>query len=521
MTETVSADSDAQASSISGEWHKAWRFLEPAIRPGLMLLVFFASLWLLHHEFKSMRYEDVVASFRAISGKSIAAAIAFTAANFVVMIGYDWLGVRLVEHRVSSKQVVLASLLSYAFSNMLGVFLGGAPVRARLYSSFGMPPSDIVRLVLVIGVAFWLGMFSLAGFLFVVAPFDIPERFHLPLASSRPLGILLLVVAAVFLLICGVRQRPLHVWNVNLQPPPLRIALAQMFVSYLDFMLASLVLYVLLPSDVAVGFFPFVAIFLLAVIVALVSHVPGGLGVLELVLITMLPGSSHELVGALVAFRIIYYLLPLMIAVVVIALMALKQHQHVITGAVSAGVRWASVISPPVITGAVFVAGVVLLISGALPSTEGRLRLLHDWLPLTVVEVSHFLGSLIGAALIVLARGLQRRIDAAWWLTLALLATGAVVSLLKGLDYEEAILLTVLFVALLPCKRYFFRHGRLLSPSWNAGWLSAIAMTVGIVAWLLLFSYRHVEYSHDLWWKFAYRGDAPRSMRDPSPPPPS
>ena len=207
MTETVSADSDAQASSISGEWHKAWRFLEPAIRPGLMLLVFFASLWLLHHEFKSMRYEDVVASFRAISGKSIAAAIAFTAANFVVMIGYDWLGVRLVEHRVSSKQVVLASLLSYAFSNTLGVFLGGAPVRARLYSSFGMPPSDIVRLVLVIGVAFWLGMFSLAGFLFVVAPFDIPERFHLPLASSRPLGILLLVVAAVFLLICGVRQR--------------------------------------------------------------------------------------------------------------------------------------------------------------------------------------------------------------------------------------------------------------------------------------------------------------------------
>jgi phosphatidylglycerol lysyltransferase len=487
--------------------------MEPVSRAGLMLIIFFASLWLLHHEFESVRYAEVVSSFRAISWTSIATAVALTAANFVVLIGYDWFGVRLVEHPVSTKQVAAASLLSYAFSNTLGVFLGGAPVRARLYSSFGMSSPEIVRLVLVIGVAFWLGLFSLAGLLFVVAPFDLPPRFHLPLANSRPLGIALLALAGLFLAICVIRRNPLPVWGVNLQPPPLRIALAQMLTSYLDFLLAAGVLYVLLPSDVSIGFLSFTAVFLLAVFVALASHIPGGLGVLELVLVTMLPGDPHGLVGALIAFRIIYYLLPLLIALIIIAILSLRKHRGHLTGAVSGGVRWANVIGPTIITGAVFIAGVALLISGALPAAAGRIDVLRDWVPLSVVELSHFFGSVIGALLIVLARGLQRRIDAAWWLTLGLLAAGFVSSLLRGFAYEEAALLGVLFVGMLPCRSYFYRQGRLLSPSWSVGWLSAIAMTIGAVAWLLLFSYRHVDYSNDLWWRFAFSGEAPRSMR--------
>ncbi|MDA7893534.1 hypothetical protein N9B38_01340, partial [bacterium] len=496
-------------------FEEVWAAYAPLLRPGLMLVVFFAALWLLHHEFKAMKYADVVASFHALSNGEILAAIGFTAANFMVLIGYDWFGVKLVKHEVTARQVTTAALLSYAFSNSLGVFLGGAPVRARLYSSWGMPSSEIVRLVLVIGVAFWLGLFSLAGTLFVFTPFDIPEKLHLPVSTSRPFGIALLLMTVVFLIICALRKSPLRIGSVNLQPPPLKIALAQMFVAMSDFILAAATLYVLLPDDVVIDFLPFVAIFVLAIFVALVSHVPGGLGILELVLIAMLPGGADDLVGALIAFRIIYYLLPLMIGVGAISFASIRQHQTKITGVLSDGLRWANIISPPIITGAVFVVGLVMLVSGTLPPSAGKLELIRDWIPLPLVEVSHFLGSVIGAVLIVLSRALQRRIDAAWWLTIVMLSAGVLVSLLKGFAWEQAILVAIMLVALLPCRQYFFRHGQIFATSWSARWLIAIAMTAGLIIWLILFSYRHVEYNNQLWWSFAYgkTGEAPRALR--------
>ena len=512
---STGTSSDPDTIPLLKRCEEAWAAYAPLLRPGLMLVVFFAALWVLHHEFKTMKYADVVASFHALSGAEVFAAIGFTAANFMVLIGYDWFGVKLVKHKVTPRQVATASLLSYAFSNSLGVFLGGAPVRARLYSSWGMPSSQIVRLVLVIGIAFWLGLFALAGLLFVCAPFEIPDKFHLPFGTSRPLGIVLLFLAAVFLLICGLRKSPVRIGNVNLQPPPLKIALAQMTVAMADFMLAAAALYVLLPNDVAIGFLPFVAIFVLAVFVALVSHVPGGLGVLELVLITMLPGGADDLVGALIAFRIIYYLLPLILGVGAISFVSIRGNREKITDVLSGGLRWASIISPPIITGAVFMIGLIMLVSGTLPPSSGKLQLIRNWLPLPLVEVSHFLGSVIGALLIVLSRALQRRIDAAWWLTIALLAAGVMVSLLKGFAWEQATLVAIMLIALLPCRQYFFRHGRIFAASWNVRWMVAIAMTCGLIVWLILFSYRHVEYNDQLWWSFAYgkAGEAPRALR--------
>jgi len=130
------------------------------------------------------------------------------------------------------------------------------------------------------------------------------------------------------------------------------------------------------------------------------------------------------------------------------------------------------------------------------------------------MEMSHFLGSLAGVGLIILARGIQRRLDAAYILVLALLGTGIVFSLLKGFDYEEAILLTLMFGALLPCHRYFYRKASLFSQRFTAEWIAAIAFVLMGSIWIGLFAYKHLEYSHELWWQFALSGgDAPRFLR--------
>jgi len=288
----------------------------PGVRLAIPVAVFVAAIWLLYREFKTIDFRDVVDSFHSFPFWVIVSAMVLTTINYLVMIGYDWLGVRLVKHPVSLWQVAKASSLSFAFGNSLGMFFGGTPIRFRLYSGWGMTPSEIVRLVFFVTLAFWIGLFSIAGLLFVITPFDLPPRFQLYLGTSRPIGTAFLGLASLYFLACAITQKPIHFFGVNFQPPPLGLGLAQAMVAGLDFLFAAATLYVLLPQDSTIGFFPFAAIYLLALILALVSNVPGGLGVLELVLVTMLPSGSHSLVASLLAYRVIYYLLPLLIAMV-------------------------------------------------------------------------------------------------------------------------------------------------------------------------------------------------------------
>lgn len=147
------------------------------------------------------------------------------------------------------------------------------------------------------------------------------------------------------------------------------------------------------------------------------------------------------------------------------------------------------------------------------PVVPERLHWLQSFIPLPIMEISHFLGSLTGAVLLLLARGLQRRLDAAYLLTGILLACGSLLSLLKGADFEEAILLALILVAFIPCRRHFYRKSSLFSQSFSLGWVVTILLFFVCSTWLGIFAYKHVDYSSDLWWHFALRADAPRFMR--------
>ncbi len=312
--ETDSTASTDQNRPADGFWHKAWPWTSSAIT----LSVVIAAFWLLYHEFKTVRWQDVVASFHSLPYSVVFVAILLTAVNYLIMIGYDWLGTRLVHHPVKLAQIATASTLSFAFGNSLGMFFGATPIRFRLYTGWGMSPREIVRLIFFVSLAFWIGLFSIAGLLFVISPFELPPRFDLPMGTSRPIGAIMLVLACGYFSACAYRRHPIHFFGVNFQPPPLGIGVAQAMVAGFDFLFAAGTLYVLLPQEVTIGFLPFASIYLLAIILALVSNVPGGLGVLEIVLITMLPPTGHSLVASLLAYRIIYYLLPLLLAVVVL-----------------------------------------------------------------------------------------------------------------------------------------------------------------------------------------------------------
>ena len=130
-----------------------------------------------------------------------------------------------------------------------------------------------------------------------------------------------------------------------------------------------------------------------------------------------------------------------------------------------------------------------------------------------MIEFSHFLGSLAGVALLFLAIGLQRRLDAAYQLTLLMLGSGIVFSLAKGLDWEEALILALMLAALAPCHRHFYRKTSLTAEPFTPGWSLAIAIVLLGSLWLGFFAYKHVDYSRELWWHFTLFGNAPRFLR--------
>ena len=483
-----------------------------ATNAGLILLLL--ALVVVRGVLREHPYREIVARFEEIPAARIALGLLLTVLSYGALTGYDALGLRFLRRALPYRKMAFASFTSYSFSHTLGFSpLTGGSIRLRLYSEWGLSMQQIASLIAFAAATFWVGFAAAAGAVFLVDPPPAPPGMRLAVSSMRALGVVFLLVAAAYLTASIVRRgRPLVVrgWEAPLAPP--RIAAAQVVLGVLDWSLAAATLYVLLPPSPGLSFLPFLGVFLLAQVAGLVSQVPGGLGVFETTVVLLLSPvvpADHAL-GSLLAFRVVYYLVPL-----VLAALALGAHELLVRRAVLARTvgRWVPGVVPHVFALTTFIAGGILLLSGATPMGTGRLAFLRDFLPLPVVEVSHLAGSIIGATLLVLAWGLERRLDAAYILTLSMLAAGAVASLLKGLDWEEALVLGMMFAALAPCRRSFFRKASLTAEPLGAGWLLAAAGVLLGSAAVAGFAFRHVEYTHELWWRLAFEGEAPRAMR--------
>ena len=479
----------------------------PLFSVGMLCLALFA----LHLLAREVNYHQVRQYVQGLSHERLGLAVLFTLAGYAVMTMYDRLALAAIGRRLPWRRVGLISFISYAFSNALGMsLLVSGSIRYRFYVQNGLGNGEIARVVLFCTSSFWLGLLALTGTTLLWVPLP-PE---LPLAGlSQPLGAALGALPLAWLA-GGLLHRPLRIWRWRVMLPSVGTALKQILVGACDWGLAAAVLYVLMPDALNNGFGHFLAIFVIAQIVGLVSHVPGGLGVFEAVMLAGFGATGNAqltapILGALAAYRVIYYLLPLCAAAV---LVLQREAQGWRRKAVLA--PWFTGLLPSFFAGLTLVCGAVLLFSGATRALPVHMAILGELLPLSVLEVSHLLASVIGMLLLILARGLQRRLDAAYWLTLVLLLAGAVFSLLKGIDYEEAALMTLLALALAPAHRLFHRRASLFSTSFGVGWIVAIVATLGCAAWLVVFSYKHVDYSADLWWQFSLQhGGAPRALR--------
>jgi phosphatidylglycerol lysyltransferase len=288
-------------------------------------------------------------------------------------------------------------------------------------------------------------------------------------------------------------------------------------------MLVAGVLYVLLPSHQGLTLPAFFSIYLLALVAGLISHVPGGLGVFEIVFLALLPkemlganGLGEAVVGALVVYRAIYYLLPLVVGSIMLGAYELHQRREDVRLAARVAGRWVSLLVPNVFAFTTLLGGAILLFSAARPVDFERAAWLAQWVPQWVMELSHLFSALAGLGLLLMAYNLQRRLDAAYLWTVVLLPLGALFSVLKGFDYEESIVLGFIFLALLPCRRDFYRQAPILTGRLSPAWVAITTAFLFCTVWLAVFSHKHVQYANSLWWNFDlldHQGDTARHFR--------
>ena len=217
-----------------------------------------------------------------------------TVLSYAVMTGYDVLAIHYIRHPLAYSKIGMASFIGYAFSNNIGMsMIAGASVRYRLYSVWGLSALQITQVVAFCAPTMWLGFFTLGGAIFLIEPPTIPATIHLPPASLRPIGMVMLAVVLTYLMITTIKKTAIKIRHWEFQLPSVGLFDSQLIIAALDWILASLVLFVLLTPGTTISYPKFLAVYLLAQLAGLVSQVPGGLGVFETVIVLMLWGKEQ------------------------------------------------------------------------------------------------------------------------------------------------------------------------------------------------------------------------------------
>ncbi len=484
--------------------------------PALSVLLLGAAIWVLDDVFATIAVADVVAAFNDLSAIDVSLAFVFTALSYLTLMSYDRMAVSHVGKDVALGRIALTSFTSNVFAHNVGFgVITSSSVRYRMYGSAGLSAVDIAAISIFCWLAFALGVFSLSGVALLAEPDAVLASIpSLPVWLARTLGVACLGAVVAYLLCCALLDGPVNFRGAEFRLPSLKLSIGQLGFSILDLTFAAAAMYVLIPQTAEITLIAFIGAYVLAILVGAVSNLPGGLGVFEVAMVLLLPNEPPQAVlAAALAYRIIYYLVPFAVAVLLVVGAEIAERRQFI-GTLGKTLGGLLVRFAPQLSGIfVLLAGTVLLVSGVNPAAEERLEPLSDLLPLTVVEASHLLGSVVGVGLLILARGLMRRLDAAYYLAIPALAAGIILSLLKGLDYEEAIVLTIVLALVVFSRRAFYRQTPILASPFTPGWLVMVALIIATSTYIGFFVYRHVEYSHDLWWTFAVDADAPRFLR--------
>ncbi|HEY0939177.1 MAG TPA: bifunctional lysylphosphatidylglycerol flippase/synthetase MprF [Steroidobacter sp.] len=493
------------AEAEGGGWAR-WRIWLIAAGAALISLLLYDAFRVLLAE---VHASEVMRQMAAEPPQNLLLTLLATVVSYVVLTGYDLSAMKYAEVKIRRSTVLLTSFIAYALGNTvgLGVLTGGA-VRMRLYTAAGVETNKVAQVIAFNASAFTFGTAAFGAVGLLWGAEGVAELAHMPAWLLRVVAAAVLCAVLGFVALSVRCREVLIAWRWKLRLPPAKLAVQQLVISALDLLASAAALWFLLPSG-AVDPAAFIAWYSIALVLGILSHVPGGLGVFEAIILLACADRAPvaQVLSALVLYRVIYYLLPLVLAAVLLA--AYEMRSGIAAPIGRAAVR----LSPMLLATMTFIAGGWLLVSGVTPASAGATDLLALHVPLPLVEASHFLGSVTGFAMIVIARGLLHRLDAAWWGAFVLAIVAAILAMPKGFALIQACYLLLLAALLYMSRAQFDRRSALFSTPLRGVWLISVVWMVVATAFLLLFVYRRVDFSSELWWQFEFDANAPRSLR--------
>jgi uncharacterized membrane protein YbhN (UPF0104 family) len=486
--------------------------------------LFCGAIYVVQKEFRNLRLADIEAALAAIPRRALAIGFLWTVLSYGILTFYDRLGTIYAGHKVSYGKVAFASFCAYALSHNLGfAAVSGAAVRYRLYAHWGLTPLQIAKTVAFCSLTFGLGGMVLGGFVLFIEPTTVPffgERVPAPVMYA--IGAALWGIVAGYVTLSRLLGS-FTLFGYAVELPGWRMAIMQVLLASVDVAVTASIFYSLLPPTEGLTWLRFLGVYLASYTAGLAANLPGGLGVFDTAMLLGLSPwlDAPRIVGAIVVFRLYYYIIPLFLAgslfagnEILLRGGSVLRRAGSLRGVQAIG-RWSEPDFPVAAAiGAVAMCGAMLLSLGVLAPVPD-----FSWIDPDFSEVAaqagQFVPSLIGAGLLVLAIGLSQRVNLAWSATIALLLVGAVfVAAQAHTERLWIAFVLVLAAALLaPFRAGFYRHARLLSGKLQAS--TAVPLFALILCILALASSeRHVRFQPDnSWWEIVLSPDVPNSLR--------
>nr|WP_281033490.1 bifunctional lysylphosphatidylglycerol flippase/synthetase MprF [Neorhizobium lilium] len=481
--------------------------------PIAVLIVFGFTTFAIYDLTTEVRYEDVLDALTATSWSSIGLAIFFTALSFIALIGYDLNALAYIGKKLRFVPVAMTGFSAYAVGNTAGFgALSGGAIRFRGYSRLGLSPDDIGRVIAFVTLAFGIGLLAVTALSSLVTAPRIGQLLGIDVIWVRAIAVAIIAALSV-LVIIGRDGREITLGKLKLRLPDTRTSSQQFLITALDIAASASVLYVLLPPGTGISWPSFLAIYATAVGAGVLSHVPAGLGVFETIIVAALGNTVDidQVLGSLVLYRVIYHVLPLLVATLFIIALEVQQLAHHPVASTLRKLEFR--LAPLLLAAFALIAGAMLVFSSVTPTPDSDLSIISNYLPLPLVESAHFLSSILGLVLFVTSRGISQRLDGAWWTATICASLALLFSFVRAIALFEASFLVILIVGLLLSAKLFNRPASLLRQVLTPPWIVAMLILMAAALTILFFVYREVDYSHDIWWQFEFSGEAPRGLR--------
>ncbi|RAK68628.1 hypothetical protein DJ019_00970 [Phenylobacterium kunshanense] len=320
-------EEELAAALPATQGRRFFRLMRQLVWHLLAFLLLGAAAYILWREFHEISLAEVAEAVRAWGWDTVALALGLSASSFLLMGCVEWMGLRWAGAKIAVPSALAGSFIASAIAHTLGanLIVSGA-VRARFYAKHGITLRQVAAATLFHGFSFTVGLSTLAGLALLLAGSrDIAQVSRIANPVADGLGVALLAGVLGYIVLCAVLHRPLRAFGHSVRLPSWRVAIAQATIGALDNAVAAAIIWVLLPAG-AIGYFTFVGAYAPSVVVGLVSHVPGGVGVFEGSVSTLTKGlQPAALAAAFLGYRLFFFLLPLLLASLALAVDTLRE----------------------------------------------------------------------------------------------------------------------------------------------------------------------------------------------------